>query len=131
MAERFDEDPFLIFKLRGRAKEEIIEALRGKRAAAAPPEDATSAAEAEEASQPSAVPLEACLDTFWQAGETLSAFTVRLQPPDVEQTILKRLGVAPFEVDGKNVSGLLEEAYRTAGRAALRRAFGEDGEEEG
>ena len=37
LAERFDEDPFLIFKLRGRTKEEIIEALREKRAEALPP----------------------------------------------------------------------------------------------
>src|SRR2546427_6697593 len=32
LAERFDEDPFLIFKLRGRTKEQIIETLRKKRA---------------------------------------------------------------------------------------------------
>ena len=31
LAERFDSDPFLIFKLRGRTKEEIIQALRKKR----------------------------------------------------------------------------------------------------
>ncbi len=32
MAEKFDEDPFLLFKLRGRTKDEIIEALRESRA---------------------------------------------------------------------------------------------------
>src|SRR5579863_3988933 len=42
LAERFDEDPFLIFKLRGRSKEEIIQTLRSKRAETLPVE--TSAA---------------------------------------------------------------------------------------
>src|SRR5258708_34903246 len=41
LAERFDEDPFLIFKLRGRTKEQIIEVLREKRAATLPAESAS------------------------------------------------------------------------------------------
>src|SRR5712691_10614081 len=42
LAERFDEDPFLLFKLRGRAKDVIIETLRQKRAATLSPGDAVS-----------------------------------------------------------------------------------------
>ncbi len=38
LAERFDEDPFLIFKLRGRTKEQIIETLRARRVATLPEE---------------------------------------------------------------------------------------------
>src|SRR5438105_2635476 len=41
LAERFDEDPFLIFKLRGRTKEQIIETLREKRTQTLPAESAT------------------------------------------------------------------------------------------
>jgi uncharacterized Zn finger protein len=38
LAERFDEDPFLIFKLRGRIKEQIIQTLREKRTQTLPAE---------------------------------------------------------------------------------------------
>src|SRR5437868_11387653 len=74
LAERFDEDPFLIFKLRGRTKEQIIEILREKRAATLPPESASpstgdSSTEAEEIAL-----LEERLDNFWQAGEALDTF---------------------------------------------------------
>src|SRR5438105_6423224 len=44
LAERFDEDPFLIFKLRGRTKEEIIETLRAKRVETLPSENANTSA---------------------------------------------------------------------------------------
>src|SRR5437588_12759165 len=42
LAERFDEDPFLIFKLRGRTKEQIIQVLREKRAQTQPEEGPSS-----------------------------------------------------------------------------------------
>src|SRR5437868_8069718 len=42
LAERFDEDPFLIFKLRGRTKEQIIAVLREKPAATSPVGDISS-----------------------------------------------------------------------------------------
>src|SRR5579884_4486621 len=52
LAERFDEDPFLIFKLRGRSKEQIIQSLREKRTVALPAE-AASASEIGAASEES------------------------------------------------------------------------------
>src|SRR5438132_13668895 len=67
LAERFDEDPFLIFKLRGRTKEQIIEVLREKRAATLPPESASpSTGETSTGAEDGAL-LEERLDTFWQA----------------------------------------------------------------
>src|SRR5256886_5678145 len=50
LAERFDEDPFLIFKLRGRTKEQIIEILREKRAETFSGETPTLTASAEDSS---------------------------------------------------------------------------------
>ncbi|GCE16561.1 hypothetical protein [Dictyobacter kobayashii] len=42
LAEQFDADPFLIFTLRGRNKEQVIEALRSERAAAQPGDQTSS-----------------------------------------------------------------------------------------
>src|SRR3989442_13098944 len=69
LAERFDEDPFLIFKLRGRTKEQIIEVLREKRAATLPAESASPSPDADDSTPAeNALSLEDHLDTFWQAG---------------------------------------------------------------
>ncbi len=45
LAEQFDEDPFLIFKLRGRTKEQIIDTLRAKRSVSLSTDSAASAIE--------------------------------------------------------------------------------------
>ncbi|MCX6000174.1 MAG: SWIM zinc finger family protein [Chloroflexi bacterium] len=122
MAERFDEDPFLVFKLRGRTKEELIGILREKRSQTLPEADVTPTIEADFSQREAAVPLENCLDTFWQAGAALDSFTVNPTLPEVENAILKRLGNAPFTVGKQNVASLLAKAYSIAGATALRKA---------
>src|SRR5450432_572214 len=69
LAERFDEDPFLLFKLRGRTREEIIQALREKRVEALAPGVV-------EGTITEVTPqlLEETLDGFWQAGAELANF---------------------------------------------------------
>jgi uncharacterized Zn finger protein len=123
LAERFDEDPFLIFKLRGRTKEEIIEILREKRAAMLPAEqEANQAAEqADAAAHGAALRLEDYLETFWQASEELETFAIRPGQPDIDKAILKRLGDAPYAIGGHNLASLLAKAYDAAEDAALRK----------
>jgi len=122
MAERFDEDPFLIFKLRGRTKEELIGILRQKRSQVLPEADVIAPADADFSQREMAVPLEKCLDTFWQAGAALDSFAVNPTLPEVENAILKRLGSAPFTVGKQNVATLLAKAYSIASATALQKA---------
>jgi uncharacterized Zn finger protein len=111
LAERFDEDPFLIFKLRGRTKEHIVQALREKRAQTIPAEG-VSTAESDGVGEVDNSPLlEEKLDTFWQAGEGLQTFRVNPTIPEIDKAILKRLGDAPFAIDGRNLAALLSRAY--------------------
>jgi uncharacterized Zn finger protein len=131
LAERFDEDPFLIFKLRGRTQEEITDALQRWRATDVDvdvdvfAEDvATGAATVSEAGE-SAKPLDSCLDSFWEVGAALESFSANPAPPEVEVAILKRLGDAPFVVGKDNISALLAKAYEMAGRRALQIVSGE------
>ncbi len=120
MAERFDEDPFLIFTLRGRSKEQIISALREKRALVAPDAQTSAASSAQEdASNDISLRLEDMLDTFWQAGNGLERFIVNPEAPAVQKAVLKRLGDAPFDVGGKNLTLLLGKAYDVVSGAAL------------
>ena len=57
LAERFDEDPFLLFRLRGRTAEAVISALRARRG-----EEERTDVELEASS------LEAEMDRFWKRG---------------------------------------------------------------
>jgi uncharacterized Zn finger protein len=111
LAERFDEDPFLIFKLRGRTKEQIIQALRQKRTAALPAEEVASysgeaASQAEEEEL-----LEDDLNTFWQVAVQLDDFPVNPYASRIDKAILKRLGEPPFTIDGQSMPALLAKAY--------------------
>lgn len=116
MAEKFDEDPFLLFKLRGRTKDEIIEALRESRASTMPQDQV----EAVETVPPDLDrgPLEERLDQFWESGDDLDLVAPRPRPPEVPGAVLKRLGDAPISIDGANLASYLPKAYEAAGRAA-------------
>jgi uncharacterized Zn finger protein len=121
LAERFDEDPFLIFKLRGQTKEQIIATLREKRAGAiesvlVPAEDDSSTV-----TQTPLPLLEEKLDSFWQAGEAMDTFTIKPGTPEVDKAILKRLGAAPFTVGKENVAALLAKAYDAVDAAVRKR----------
>lgn len=119
LAERFDEDPFLIFKLRGRSREQIIQSLREKRTVALPAE-AASASEIGAASEES-LALEDYLAVFWQAGEELSTFAVNTSVPAIDKAVLKRLGQAPFSVGTQSLTTLLSKAYDAVDEAVARK----------
>ena len=123
LAERFDEDPFLIFKLRGRTKEQIIAALREKRASGvSSTEQSTTTSTSDEAIDAGPLlSLEAQLDTFWQAGDALDSFSVNPTPPTIDKAILKRLGESPFTIGTANVTTLLGKAYEAVDEAALQK----------
>lgn len=122
LAESFDEDPFLIFKLRGRTKEETIQVLREKRSKALGSEVLVTAAPEFLPEKHIVAQLEDCLDIFWQAGEALDSFATNPSPPEVDHAILKRLGKPPFTAGKDNISSLLARAYSIASKAALRKA---------
>jgi uncharacterized Zn finger protein len=125
LAEQFDRDPFLIFKLRGKSKEEIVEALRSFRSAGAKEEsersrspDSVSVSLIEDKTRP----LEECLDCFWQKGSELDLLEINPRSPPVENAVLKILGEAPISIGRANFAGLLKKAYEIAGRGALQKA---------
>lgn len=125
LAERFDEDPFLIFKLRGRDKEAITGALRKKRARMSGIRTSQDAGggNTTRAGENFVSPLEECLDSFWNAGEGLETFSVHFEEVDVENAVLRILGKAPFNVGRRNVSKILEKAYEVASRDARNKAL--------
>jgi uncharacterized Zn finger protein len=122
LGERFDEDPFLIFRLRGRTQEQVMAALRQRRAG----DDETTGAEVEE---PEAVtPLDVQIVHFWEFSAPLDGFSVSIHPPAIEMPLLKRLGEANF-VPAPGLESLLKGAYQTISKKAVETAYREsDGE---
>jgi uncharacterized Zn finger protein len=122
LGERFDEDPFLLFRLRGRSQEQILGALRESRAGEAMlDEDEDEVVEV--------IPLEESLAHFWEMGQSLEDLSVAIRPPSTETPLLKRLGEANF-VPGPGLLSLLTPAYQAITQSAQKIAYQEESEEE-
>jgi uncharacterized Zn finger protein len=96
LGDRFSEDPFVLFQLRGRTKEELIQALREVRAAKG------KTTEAERESDPGIAPAVAAiappsLHQFWQYTEPLESSLVVIAPPPSSETVLDVLGNPPLQ----------------------------------
>jgi uncharacterized Zn finger protein len=96
LGEQLDDDPFLIFQLRGRTKAQIM-ALRTARAAGVA-EPAPAGKRIKRKHQPIAKgkPLIDCLDTFQKASDELDTLRFVVTAPPVEAAPVKRLGEPPF-----------------------------------
>jgi len=122
LGERFDEDPFLLFRLRGRTQEQILQGLRQRRAG-------QDAIEDEVDEKPEVViPLEETLSRFWDLGQSLETFAIVIRPPTIEMPLLKRLGEPAF-APAPGMQSLLRPAYQTIGQAALNAAYADDEQE--
>lgn len=87
LADRFDEDPFLLFRMRGRTQENILQALRLRRTGSDAP------VETPEPEEETAAPaLEAGISRFWEMGLGLEDFSVNVQQPQIPLPLFKRLG---------------------------------------
>ena len=116
LGERFDEDPFLIFHLRGRTREQIMDALRARRAAAIGDTADQPAVPAEPVP-----PLADLLGTYYQAGPELDTVSVQIAAPEVEAGIMRRLGASPAGTEAD-----LRAVYQAMTAHALNRVFGEE-----
>ncbi len=121
LGERFDADPFLLFKLRGRDQGEVVAALRERRAGAL---SQTEVAVETQARTAEPVPsLDASLDDFWGTRDALTDFSVRIAAPEVELALLKRVGLPNF-VTASTFRSQMERIYAGVTERALRIAFG-------
>jgi uncharacterized Zn finger protein len=102
LGDRFAEDPFLLFQLRGRTKEDIIDALRQRRLS--PGEDAMFSASSHVETVSATASLSTQLTTFWVFDRQLDPSLVAIVPPPNSETILDVLGFIPFPQDGKSDS---------------------------
>ncbi|MBI4786250.1 MAG: SWIM zinc finger family protein [Chloroflexi bacterium] len=130
LGEQFDADPFLLFRLRGKSKDDVMAMLRARRTVASAESQAVeSTTEKVRVRKQPAIPLAKSLDRFWDAGDDLADFQVRLQAPDVDAAPVKRLGAPGFWRDHKvDFISLFARAYRGLSEAGVDAALGGRGE---
>ena len=121
LGEEFDRDPFLIFRLRGMERNELLG------------EDFRRSAQILDGPPAAPEPLPADPDEFWAnparqfgEGDAFGAITV----PDVHAALPRQLGRFPFWQGEEEFSAAMERIYRAASRSAMDALTGQtEGEE--
>ena len=121
LGDRFDEDPFLIFRMRGRSQEQILEALRQRRGAEADinveykdyPTRSTTTTKPR---------FPETLEHYWEIQQDLNQVNVQVRMPNIPQPLLKRLGEPEFSSQ-LTLQGQLEESYDLISQFAIMIAY--------
>lgn len=111
LAERFDADPFSILAWRGREREDLLDNLQAER----------SGVVAADAGEQAGVPLEECLDSFFEA----QAEIPRLSPPAVgSEQMLDDLPPVDLKVRGRELREVLAPFYARLTESDAQDALG-------
>ncbi|MCC5608921.1 SWIM zinc finger family protein [Nostoc sp. CHAB 5834] len=124
LGDRFSEDPFVLFQLRGRTKEQIISDLRQLRSAKIKP----STTETPEIQQ--SIPnnkYSVKIDSFWQYNEPLESSLVVIAP-STSEIVLDVLGAIPLAKEEENTinstsSDVVMKSLNTVYRDVSQKAF--------
>jgi uncharacterized Zn finger protein len=129
LGDRFSEDPFILFQLRGRTKAQILEDLRQRRStgsvlAASPKDSKISQQEVPEASRRTKA---LNIEQFWQYHEPLDSSLVVIAPPPDSPTVLDILGTIPLaSAESQAVMQYLKGVYQIVSQQAVISALNRD-----
>ena len=136
LGDRFSEDPFVLFQLRGRTKEQILEGLRQLRRSNSPQaegEEHTQTPDSASPPKPQPTPLK--IDQFWEYNEPLESSLVVIAPAPSSETILDVLGSIPLASDSTGTPGsnstqtvrqYLDSIYQAVSQQAVISALNRD-----
>lgn len=118
LASEFDRDPFVLFELRGRTRQDIVKALQGR------PGDQSL----------NTLPLvpqgngasSRGVDNFWRSPENLDEFPIHISPAPVPGGLLKRLGPLPLRGQSDDWRTQLFDVYRLVSRRAFALGRGDE-----
>ncbi len=133
LGDRFSEDPFVLFQLRGRSKEQILDNLRRLRSRGSEGQEPTTGVSATQLQVHESTPvipnpspgLE--INQFWQYAEPLDSSLVVIAPPPDSRTVLDVLGTIPLaSTDAQAVRQYLDNVYPTVAQQAVISALNRD-----
>ncbi|PIU68842.1 MAG: hypothetical protein COS84_00505 [Armatimonadetes bacterium CG07_land_8_20_14_0_80_40_9] len=120
LAEEFDRDPFMIFKLRGLTKERLIDELNKRRTIQS---EKTSKETTDEVTTRE-IDLSRDLDKFFTINnpEKFNSIRFNITQPDVQLSLLRRLGEPPFwrAVSRPNFFQEMEKIYKIISEYGIR-----------
>jgi len=134
LGDRFSEDPFVLFQLRGRTKEQILDDLRRLRSTEAGEQESREAEEqgSREAIQEPKSPTQnpqtpLNIDQFWQYDEPLDSSLVVIAPPVDSHTVLDVLGTIPLaSAEAQAMMQYLNAVYKIVSQQAVMSALNRD-----
>ncbi|WP_414516284.1 SWIM zinc finger family protein [Nostoc sp. PCC 9305] len=124
LGDRFSEDPFVLFQLRGRSKEQIISDLRKLRSAKIQP-NTTETPDIQQSIPNNKYSVK--IDSFWQYNEPLESSLVVIAPSTTE-TVLDVLGAIPLAKEEESAvnstsSDVVMKYLNTVYRDVSQKAF--------
>lgn len=117
IADQLAEDPWIVFRLRGMEKDELLERLRHHRSLSsavggAVPVYVPKVPAVEDVPVP---PLDQCAERFWEAppgaARALRELDLAPEAPELTHPLLRRLGTSPFERATFPIVGLFATCY--------------------
>lgn len=133
LGDRFSEDPFVLFQLRGRSKAQILDNLRRLRSQGSEGQEPDTTISPtllpEKESKPVLPNLSTRLDIqqFWRYCESLDSSLVVIAPPPDNRTVLDVLGTIPLaSTDAQAVRQYLDDVYPTVAQQAVIAALNRD-----
>ena len=149
LADRFSEDPFVIFQLRGRTKSQILAELRqlrsqntlfsieeakniGEKSRVIASdsvflEETNQSTKTSKKSKPSKDEIFTQIEKFWQYDQPLDSSLVIITPPTNQKDILELLGNLPLPYEeAQEVKQSLQQIYQTVSQKALMMALGQE-----
>ena len=124
LAEQFDNDPFVLFRIRGMGRKAFFELLEqnekaGKRPSTRPPERPVDPPE----------PLPETVSDFWRTKDEPFPDRIEADIPPLPAALPKRLGPFPFWRGGDILEETIEIIYDDASSAAYEMVFSEQEED--
>ncbi|MEH2366358.1 SWIM zinc finger family protein [Nostoc sp.] len=124
LGDRFSEDPFVLFQLRGRSKEQIISDLRKLRSAKIQP-NTTETPDIQQSIPNNKYSVK--IDSFWQYNEPLESSLVVIAP-STNETVLDVLGAIPLAKEEESAvnstsSDVVMKYLNTVYRDVSQKAF--------
>lgn len=137
-------DPWLLFQLRGRNRQQVLESLRQRRRDTLNPSGQEIPQEMRKREQSATValgtlqgpadgthlPLAAQIDTFWGNSAPLRALHHHINPPSIRLALLRRLGPPPFSQESMETYNTLAQIYQQVSAKALDLAFAPQSDED-
>lgn len=145
LGEMFNEDPWLLLYLRGRNRQQILQALRDRRHEANGHAPAAEWASIDSDAHPPGAPLDQqapapteyvplfsgeeqdiSVDAFWGAGKHSRNVQYFIEAPGIDRALLRRLGPPPFATESMTIYDRLSAIYEQVSSAALSLAYATD-----